>query len=331
MSSGNLYIFTLLLLDINVLPLVLLKLVLIVKGRIRKTKTDKIDCKEILELYLKGEAQPTKILSQHLTSLKELTRLYTHLVDTKTNLSYRIREYIYQLFPEWENTFKDIFCKTILYLLEKQFSSPQLLSKTRRDKLAHIIRKVSHGKFGLPVVNQLKENAQNSFGIPLIQQALSLNLSLLVKSINSLDNILIPLENNIKNIFLQVPQHLLTVPGVAVIPASSFISELGNPNDFSNADKVIAWFGLDIVWKSSAGKGKGYHVSKTGTPYGRKWVYVAAGEFVRHFPPAKQKYLKIFKEHHIHKSSLIPICADLTKILFAMYRDGTTFDPSRYH
>jgi|GEM_PF-5889860 len=300
------------------------------KTRMRKTQTDKIDCKEILDIYLKGQAHPTKFHPEPLTSLKELTRLYTHLVDTRTNLCYRIREIIYQLFPEWESCFSDIFGKTSLALMEQQLADPIVLARTRKDKLARIIKKVSYGKFTPAKADQLKEKARKSFGISTAQQAFSLNLSLLVKAINFLDSLLVPLEENISDLFSQVPQQLLTVPGVQVVPAASFISELGQPHNFST-DKVVAWFGLDVTWKSSAGKGRGFHLSKSGTPYGRKWLYVAAGEFVRHFPPARAKYLKLFKEHKLHKRALLPICADLAKILFAMYRDGSAFDPTRYH
>jgi len=300
------------------------------KTRMRKTQTDKIDCKEILDIYLKGEAHPTKFPPEPLTSLRELTRFYTHLVDTKTNLCYRIREIIYQLFPEWETCFSDLFGKTSRALMEQQLADPRVLARTRKDKLARMIRKVSYGKFSPAKTDQLKEKARNSFGISIAQQAFSLNLSLLVKSINSLDSLLVPLEKNIRGLFSQVPQQLLTVPGVQVIPAASFISELGQPDNFST-DKVLAWFGLDVTWRSSAGKGRGFHLSKSGTPYGRKWLYVAAGEFVRHFQPAKVKYLKLFNEHKLHKMALVPVCADLAKILFAMYRDGSAFDPARYH
>jgi len=301
------------------------------KTRMRKTQTDKIDCKEILDIYLKGEAHPTSFPPEPLTSLKELTRFYTHLVDLKTNLCYRIRDNIYQLFPEWETCFLDIFGKASFSLMEQGFANPQLLTKTRVDKIARILKKTSYGKFGIEKARQLKEKANKSFGIGIAQPAFSLNLSLLVKAINFLDSLLVPLERTIKTLFFQVPQQLLTLPGVKLIPAASFISEVGLPNNFSNADKVVAWFGLDVIWKSSAGKGKGFHISKTGTPYARKWMYVAASEFVRHFQPAKEKYLKLFKEQKLHKRALIPICADLVKILFAMYRDGTPFDPTRYH
>ncbi|MCM8820494.1 MAG: IS110 family transposase [Candidatus Omnitrophica bacterium] len=301
------------------------------KTKTRKTQTDKIDCKEVMEIYLKGEAHPTKFPPEPLVSLRELTRLYTHLVDTKTNLCYRIRENIYQLFPEWETCFSDIFCKSSLSLMEKQISSPQVLTRTRKDKLAHLLEKSSYGKFSMGKTEQLKEKAANSFGISVAEEAFSFNLSILVKTINSIQSQLSLLQEKIENLFSQVPQQLLTVPGLDIIPAACFVSELGQPDNFSDADQVVAWFGLDVVWKSSAGKGKGYHISKTGTPYGRKWMFVAAGEFIRHFQPARERYLKIFKEQKVHKKAIIPITADLVKISFAMYRDGSAFDPTRYH
>ncbi|HOJ40276.1 MAG TPA: IS110 family transposase [bacterium] len=301
------------------------------KTRMRRTQTDTIDCKQILEIHRQNESHPTRFLRQPLAGLRELTRFYTHLSDTRTNLAYRLREYLYQLFPEWSRCFSDLAGKTSLSLIQQGLANPAVLVKTRIDKLARIMKKTSNGRFGLSQARTLKEHASHTFGMNLAQEDVSFNLSTLAQAITYLAGLMRPLEQRISSLLAQVPQQLLTVPGVHVIPAASFVSELGDPTDFSKPEQVIAWFGLDVVWKSSAGKGRGYHISKAGSPYARKWLYVAAGEFVRHFPPARQKYLKLFKEHHLHKKAMLPITADLAKLLFVMYRDNSPFDPARYH
>jgi transposase len=301
------------------------------KTRMRKTQTDAIDCKEILEIHRKNESHPTRFPRVPLAGLRELTRFYTHLTDTRTNLAYRLREYLYQLFPEWQRCFSDLAGKTSLFLIQQGLANPAVLAKTRIDKLARLMKKTSNGRFRLSHARTLKEQASHTFGMDLAAEEISFNLSLLAQAITYLAGLMRPLEQRINSLLSQVPQQLLTVPGVAVVPAASFVSELGDPADFSNPEQVIAWFGLDVVWKSSAGKGKGYHISKAGSPYARKWLYVAATEFVRHFPPARQKYLQLFKEHHLHKKAMLPITADLAKLLFFMYRDNAPFDPARYH
>jgi len=300
------------------------------KTKMRKTKTDEIDATQIAKLYKQGHSHPTKLLEEPLMSMRELTRLYSFLLDIRGNIYNRIKNLSFQLFPELESCFSDLFIKTAKVLMKKELVNPETLSKTRVDKLANILNKASHGRFSLEKSKELKEKAYSSFGMKKGASGFSYGLSLLVSLVNFIDSLRLPLKEKINSLLVTVPQKLTTFPGLNAIGAAIFISELGDPANFSNKDQVIAWFGLDVVWKVSAGRGRGWHISKAGTPYGRRWLYLTAGEFVRFFPPARAKYLRLRKTC-THKKSLLAIAADCTEILFAMYRDNTCFNPGLYH
>ena len=56
------------------------------KTKTRKTQTDEIDAIQIAKLYKQGHSHPTKILSEPLMSIRELTRLYSFLLDIRANI-----------------------------------------------------------------------------------------------------------------------------------------------------------------------------------------------------------------------------------------------------
>lgn len=141
--------------------------------------------------------------------------------------------------------------------MKKELVNPEVLSKTRLDKLANILKKASHGRFKLSKAKELKEKATSSFGMKKGAPGFSYGLSLLVLLANSIDSLLEPLKEKITSLLTTVPQKLTTFPGLDTIGAATFISELGDPAHFSNKDQVITWFGLDVVWRISAGRGKG--------------------------------------------------------------------------
>jgi len=300
------------------------------KTKMRKTQTDEIDATQIAKLYKQGNSHPTKIPPEPLMSMREMTRLYSFLLDIRGNLYNRVKTLSFQLFPELESCFSGLFIKTTKALMEKELVNPAILSKIRVDKLVNILKKASRGRFSLSKAKELKEKASSSFGMKRGTPGFSYGLSLLVLLANFINSLLVPLKEKIGSLLVTVPQQLTTFPGLDIIGAATFISELGNPADFSNKDQVIAWFGLDVVWRISAGRGRGWHISKAGTPYGRRWLYFTAGEFVRFFPPAKAKYLRLRKTC-LHKKALLAIAADCAEILFAMYRDNTCFNPGLYH
>ncbi len=214
--------------------------------------------------------------------------------------------------------------------MKKELVNPETLSKIRIDRLANILKKASHGRFSLSKAMELKEKTAFSFGMKKGSSGFSYGISLLVSLVNFIDSLRLPLKEKIACLLTTIPQRLTTFPGLDTIGAATFISELGDPANFSNKDQVIAWFGLDVAWKISASRGRNWHLSKAGTPYGRRWLYLAGGEFVRFFPPAKAKYLRLRKTC-THKKALLAIAADCAEILFAMYRDNSCFNPSLYH
>lgn len=122
-----------------------------------------------------------------------------------------------------------------------------------------------------------------------------------------------------------MPQKFSTLKGLGSVGAASFISELGSPDKFSNANDALAWFGLDpSISQSGKSKGTGRHISKSGTKYGRETMFLAAGSCLMHNPELKARYRQLKAKGKKPREAKTILAADLVKILYAMYRDNST-------
>ena len=71
-------------------------------------------------------------------------------------------------------------------------------------------------------------------------------------------------------------RRLMTVPGVNLICAATFIAAIGNPNRFLASRKLVAYLGLDPrVKQSGEGPARSGRISKRGSPAAR-WELVEA-------------------------------------------------------
>lgn len=296
--------------------------------KMRKTKTDIIDAKNIVAVYQQDNAHKTNFPDGVLMDLREITRLYSWLVNLQARFLDRIHVYLFQVFPEIFSVFKkkNVNSKTVLTLLEQQLLHPENLKNTRVDKLTNVI--VS----GKDKAQKLKELAKTSFGIPEGKQGFTTCLKTLSKLYQHFDNLLKVLEvETIEPLLSQVQHPFSSLKGLGTVPTASFVSELGDPHNFEKADGAVAFFGYDpSISQSGKRTGQGKHISKCGTKYGRETMYLAAGSCMIHNPVLLAKYKRLRKSRHWKDAKSI-LAADLIKICYAMYRDNVPFDLNKIH
>lgn len=302
--------------------------------KMRKTKTDLIDAKNIVEVYYQNNAHKTNFPEGVLMDLREITRLYSWLVNLQARFLDRIYGYLFQVFPEIFSVFKkeSVNSNTVLTLLKQEFLHPENLRNTRIDKLTNVISSASRGHFNHERARKLKELAKKSFGIPEGKPGFSICLKTLASLYEHFDNLLKSLETEIIGPLLsQTPYPFPSLKGLGTVATASFVSELGNPKNFQNADDVVAFFGYDpSISQSGKRSGQGKHISKCGTKYGRETMYLAAGSCMLHNPTLMKKYKKL-RTSRFWKDAKSIVAADLVKICYAMYRDNSQFDPNKIH
>lgn len=124
---------------------------------------------------------------------------------------------------------------------------------------------------------------------------------------------------------------LATVPGVGLIVASTFVSVIDEAKRFKSAQSVGAYLGLAPSEATSGGPGKRRlgSITKHGNTYARTMLVQSAWHVLRSRnmdDPLFQWADRIAKTRN-KKIAAIALARKLAGVLWAMWRDGTAYDP----
>lgn len=127
---------------------------------------------------------------------------------------------------------------------------------------------------------------------------------------------------------LDIGKVLMTCPGVGTIVAASFVSVIDDARRFQNAHQVEAYLGL-VPSENTSGKRKLGSITKAGNSYLRGLLVQASWSVIRGRADSalKQWGLAIGKSKH-SCVAVVAVARRLAGILWAMWRDGSPYDPT---
>ncbi len=293
---------------------------------IRKTKTDKVDARLLSSMLATVNYKALHTKYYHINELKALTRARDSLITDRSNYLVQITNALDNVFPEFKSFFNNRLGDTALYILNK-YNSLEKISKITRNQYDKI-RRVSMGKFTYNKLLLLKRLAKDSVGIKsgtyfsLIKRYISL--------INSLNNELKIIENDIYEIMNMVDTKLTTIPGLSLMSATIIIGEISDIKRFSSPSKLTAYAGFDIaIYQSGEQKFYGRLV-KRGSPLLRKTIWNLVFGSIRLIPQITEFYYKKCAEGKHHKVAYSAICRKLIRLIYFIESTNTTFDIKQY-
>ena len=274
------------------------------KRNLRKTKTDKEDCINLVNLFMsntfKEYIKPDKLYL-------DLNALSRHL--------------IYLCFPEYENIFKGemIYSNIALSFIEK-YPHADIISNTRIDKLQNFFKKHEFRYWKAKAI-LIKNIASNSYPSVNMNDEIVSNLSQLASLVNEYQKTINIIKYKMtflaKNSKYFKP--INSIYGIGEFTTSIIIAELGDINRFNNIKELTAYCGLDPSIKQS-GKSINVHgpISKSGNKYMRKILYLACFNIIRLTAISKQendieKYYRKKRNEGKHHYAAIVACT--TKLL----------------
>ena len=293
----------------------------------QEAKTDEIDTLVIAETIRFGRYKASSVPQEKLLALRELCRNRFYLIDMASDLKRKITALLDQVFPEFETQFDSIFCKSALAVL-KQYPTPEKLSRAQAGKLTEILQTASNGRFGEWKARQLKELARDSFGIPDCEGAYSTLLLMYLDQLQSLQDGTASLECKIGELFSQFDSTLTSITGIGPVLAAVILSEIRDISCFASADKLAAYAGLNPkVKQSGETKSSAVHMSKRGSPYLRRAIWMAGMITVRYDPMFKAYYEKKAAEGLRHMNIIGHVSRKMTTVIFAVMRDNKIYEP----
>ena len=113
-------------------------------------------------------------------------------------------------------------------------------------------------------------------------------------------------------------RRLMTVPGVNLICAASFIAAVGNPNRFLSSRKLVAYLGLDPrVKQSGEGPARSGRISKRGSPSAR-WALVEAAWSAVLQPGPLHGFYERAKAGRAHGKAIVATARKLAVLFWCM-------------
>lgn len=256
----------------------------IYKRNLRKTKTDKLDCISLSELFFTNDFKQYVRPDEIYLNMNALSRQYFALDELCSNLKNRYRNLVYLCFPEYENLFKgeSIYSDIALSFI-RDYPHADIISNTRIDCLQNYFKN-NNFRCWRKKATLIKKTAKLSY------PSVSRNDEL-VNDLSQMAALIKTYQNEINKIKLKLIEYgkqtkyfnkINSIFGIGEFTASIIIAELGDINRFNNIKEITAYCGLDPSIKQS-GKSIDIHgpISKSGNKYMRKLLFISCLNIVR--------------------------------------------------
>lgn len=248
------------------------------KRNLRKTKTDKLDCISLSELFFTTDFREYIKPDDICLNMNVLSRQCHALDEICVNLKNRYKNLVYLCFSEYELIFKKktIYSDLTLSFIEK-YPHSDIISNTRIDTLQNFFKKngFRHWKKKPAAI---KEYTINSYPSVSKDDEITSSLSQLARLVNTYQKEIEIIKYKI--IFLgkktKYFESINSIFGIGEFTASLIIAEISDINRFKNIKELTAYCGLDSSIKQS---GKSINIkgpiSKSGNKYLRKILFVS--------------------------------------------------------
>ena len=296
-------------------------------ANIRKTKTDRIDARTIVEMIMSNVVLSSYTAkSYHNEKLKSLTRYRFDKVQERAKLKTSVARLVNILFPELEKHVSTLHMNTV-YMLLSEFPGAEQIASCHLTHLTHLLSVSSKGRYNRDKAIEIREAARNSIGS--VMPAKSLELKHTIHLIEILSEEIDEIEIAIKEILDADPSPILTIPGISYRMGAMILAEIGDFSRFSNADQILAYAGLSPSTYQSGKLDNAYpHMEKRGSHYLRFALFNAT-RFVCNWDPTFAAYLAKKRSEGKHYYVAVSHAAKkLVRLIFALVRTGQSYSPA---
>ena len=292
-----------------------------------RVKTDMIDCVLVAETLRCGDFEPSKLGDEAMIELRQLTRLHQELKESVADLKRQVIVALDQVFPEYDSIFSDTFGESSKAFL-KRCPTPEECLGIRVDSIAKTLEKASHGKLGREKAEEIKAVAKKSCGISIATSAFSFQVKLLISQIEFIEGQIAEVEAKIRDGIEAVEPLILTIPGIGHTLGAQIVSEIGDIRRFHSASAVVKYAGINpSISQSGKFSSDENHITKQGSPYLRRALYLAAMAQLKLKTPFYDYYAKKRADGKSHREALIAVARKLVHVIYAVLSKQEPYNP----
>lgn len=302
---------------------------------IRKVKTDKLDCMKLAALFFQLDLKEFNMGDYNLANLKILTRAYHHLAQQRTKNINQLVANVDQVWPGFTKIFKDPAGKTALCFLLQYPSPACFLKEDPKEVITLIMSESKRGQaYAAKKYELLAQCAKDALNIGIQMEGFFSCIEVYATSVQQINDQLTKMEASIEKLAITIPnvELLKSIPGIGKKLAPVIAAEIGDIQRFKNAKQLVAYCGVDPSVRQS-GNFVGTHnkLSKRGSPYVRKALYIAATVAIRKDKKGKCVNPVIYDYYHEKtkskpkKKALGAIMNKLIRIIFSVLKNERAF------
>ena len=292
-------------------------------------KNDRIDSWLIAETLRQGDYDETRLATDEVQALKQLTRYHQGLKQELAAVKTQAICVLDAYFPEYAGLFSDMFGAASLKVLA-ECPTPSEVARKRASSIAKLLSEGSRGRLGAEKAAQVKAAAKSSVGIRLGEEAASFQIKTMVSQVEFLNATIAKVEKEVASLLEKVEPNITTIPGVSTTTGAQIAAEIGDVRRFKNAASIVKYAGLNSgVDESGKFSAEGVPITKHGSPYLRRSLWLAANRARQCDPRLKAYYEKLRRKDKPHRVAVTAVARKLCHIVYAVMRDGEPYDPAK--
>jgi transposase len=291
-----------------------------------ESKTDARDAHVIADqARMRPDLEELTAGEGELAELQILLARRRDLVTDQTRTINPLRDALLSSFPALERAL-DLNNRGALTLVS-HYQVPAQIRRAGRKRIATYLR--NRGVKGADALSGQALTAAKAQSVTLPAEDVTARIvAELAAEVLSLKESLKTLDEELeKRFFARKEARVLTsLPGVGVILGAEFLVRAGDLSAFESADKLAAYAGL-VPAAHDSGKRVGNDRRMRGGNKALKYVfYQSAFASLRSSPESRAFYERKRAEGKRHTQALIALARRRVNVLWAMLRDGTTFE-----
>jgi transposase len=260
-----------------------------------------------------------------LAELQLLLARRRDLITDRTRAITRLRETLVTLSPALERTL-DLNRRSALTLVA-HYQTPAQIRRIGHKRLSAYLRK--RRVQGADALARKALTAAESQSATLPAESVAAQIvAELAEEVLSLKNRIDTLDEELERRFFARPEARIveSLPGMGPILGAEFLVAVGDLRAFESADRLAAYAGLVPAARDSGKRVGNHRRMRGGNKVLKRVFYQSAFSSLRSAPESRAFYDRKRAEGKKHTQALIALSRRRVTVLWAMLRDGTTFE-----
>ena len=288
------------------------------KSRIRKTSNDTIDAESIARYLMIMEDREAFVVPDNLRNLREIITAYgtvTGKIRTAKNNLIRAMDMI---FPGLSNTVEidQEIDQDTLDMLSRYIGPEDFPTADQEDVRKYVSRRTEH-------IRKIASDAPTN---ACTDKALRMEISSLIRILKVLMEEKERFENAMKSDFESGNHVIRSTRGIGPITGAIILGKVCDINRFENAEKLVAFAGIDPVIKESGKQRSQRAISRRGDPTLRSALYQSALAAIRGNPAISEFYHRKIEGGMPRKKAMVAASRKQCHIIWSVWHNNKPFE-----